>query len=324
MEPIRISSIDRLGRVEPPITDERGQPPPTDTAFADHELLVELAKLLGRATRGRPARRSERWAEGEPFSFNRRVQTEWDAAGGLRHQTSKRDAAATWDAIAPIASKAVDVLTGSLVARRIARVVPGLCDNAAVLAEHIPPVRDLVDLLAIEDDAVFLVLHPPTERGFRIQVAGIENNFELQVLLADLLADDDSAGQLPAERPDPRVVAVCRGEWRQQEGLVGRASFGMYSAGALRADLTLPEGLACCDHWLWGAAAPASIPYFDGERVILLGPPPFRMTWDVERRFPRVRGEAQLVEVLDRETVRGWLRRLADADTGALTKRALL
>jgi hypothetical protein len=384
MEPIRISPIDRLRHVEPPITDERGQPPTTDAAFDHRELLIQLAELLGRAARGRSARRSEPWAEGELFSFDRRVQAEWVAVRGsqpstrpdalseaadfllpppsegegrgwgeladglqalspppqpsptrgegerqppeaahlraARQRTS--DTAAAWEAIGSFASKAIDVLTGSLAARRIARAVPGLCDNAAALAEQIPLVRDLVDLLAVEDDAIFLVLHPPTERGFRVQVAGIESNFQLQVLLADLLAGDDSAGRLPAERPDPRVVAVYRGEGRQQEALVGRASFGMYSAGALRADLTLPDGLAGCDQWLWGAMSPASIPYFDGERVILLGPPPFRMTCEVKRRFPRLRGDAQVVEVLDGEGVRSWLVRLVRPETPKVASRS--
>jgi hypothetical protein len=96
----------------------------------------------------------------------------------------------------------------------------------------------------------------------------------------------------------------------------------MYSAGALRPDLMLPEGLAGCDHWLWGAASPASMPYFDGERVILLGPPPFRMSWEVERRFPRLRGDAQLVEVLDREGVRSWLVRLVRPETPSVARRS--
>ena len=104
--------------------------------------------------------------------------------------------------------------------------------------------------------------------------------------------------------------------------VVGRASFGMYSAGALRPDLTLPQGLAGYDHWLWGAASPGSIPYFDGERVILLGAPLFRMSWDVERRFPRLRGDAQLVEVLDREGVRSWLVRLVRPETQSLASRS--
>ena len=324
MEPVRISPIDRLGRVELPITSERRQPPATDVVFDHREMLMQLAELLGRATRGRPARRRQPWAEGELFSFNRGVQAEWDAADGSSCQLTKHADAPALEAADSLASKAIDVLTRSLTARRVARAVPELVENAAVLADQLPVIRELVDLLAVEDDAVFLVLHPRTERGFRIQVDGIENNFQLQVLLADLLAGDDSAGGLPAERPDARTLAVYRGEGRQQGGLVGRASFGMYSAGALRADLTLPEGLAGCDHWLWGGGSPASIPYCDGERIILLGPPPFRMTWEVERRFPHVRGEAQLVEVLDGEMVRGWLTRLVSPGAASVPTRSTI
>ena len=80
---------------------------------------------------------------------------------------------------------------------------------------------------------------------------------------------------------------------------------------ALRPDGTLPPGFGGSDHWLWPHAALATVPRVDGERVVLLGPPPYRVTWEVSRRFPALAAEVQLVDVLSPFRVAERLGKLA-------------
>jgi hypothetical protein len=49
----------------------------------------------------------------------------------------------------------------------------------------------------------------------------------------------------------------------------------------------------------------------EGERVVLLGPPPYRATWEVMRRFPALPAEVQLLDVLSPFRVAERLGRLA-------------
>ena len=53
------------------------------------------------------------------------------------------------------------------------------------------------------------------------------------------------------------------------------------------------------------------VPKASGERVVLLGAPAFRMTWDVTRRFPAMRGELRVLEALGPARVAEELSRLA-------------
>lgn len=170
-------------------------------------------------------------------------------------------------------------------------VLHGLTKSAAALATDHEGASQLNKLLNVADDLAFTVRHPATGREWRVFASGIENNYQLQVLLVDALKHD-----FGSPRFDPRVVAAYRGLPITDELLTATARFGMYSIGALRADGTLPRGLAGSDHWIWGECSPRTIPVHKGERFIYLGEPPYSMEWDVERQFPTMRSEVEVVE----------------------------
>lgn len=328
MNIIPISSRARPGRAWAALPETV----PTDgEAYAIREQLLQLVDLIPGALRFRhacwraaapQARRRRRWTEGKLFSFDPAIQRAWGTRGAPEAPPVERygravarrqpaDAQA-WEDFRALAGTILEALIVSLPGRRIARSTGGLVDGLHILAADHAAARDLADLLVVQDDTIFLVLHPATRAGFRVGVEGLETNFQLHVLLGDLLADE-----LGAERPDPRVVAVYRGTAVPGAELVGTASFGMHAGGGLQPDGRVPEGIGGCDHWLWGASSPATIPYAEGERVILLGPPPFRMTWEVERRFPALCAGARIVERLDRATVQEWLMRLQGGTAAA-------
>jgi hypothetical protein len=284
--------------------------PVEDPGYCTYELLQPLAEALAGAVRFRDAcrelqekakRRDPQAGVPELFSFDKHWQTKLDvfrprassyltSMGMTVSRQSPRDAQA-WKDLDALIEQAMPALLGSVEARRVARVMRGLTAAAASLAADHQGANELNRLLNVADDMAFTVRHPASGREWRVFASGIENNYQLQVLLVDGLMRNSGA-----ERFDPRVVAAYRGLPITDETLTARAQFGMYSIGALRADGTLPRGLAGSDHWIWGERSPRAIQARKGERVIYLGDPPYAMEWDVERCFPTLRSEVEVVE----------------------------
>jgi hypothetical protein len=167
--------------------------------------------------------------------------------------------------------------------------VPGLADAAAALAADHTRARELADLLALPEDEGFLVVHP----GARA--------------LADAVTGDPGRGLLPGSRPDPRVLAAYRDQTTDPDAATATARFQFFRPSALRTDGSVPRGFAGSDHWLWGREPLAAVPRVGGERVVLLGEPAFRETWDAARRLPRVNGRLDVIEVLSAAAVTEWL-----------------
>ena len=173
-------------------------------------------------------------------------------------------------------------LFASAEVRRAARAVPGLRDAARKLAPAVPAAKDLADLLAVPDDEAVLVLHPADRTGYRLAVSGVADVGQLHRLLLDAIG-------VPVAATEP---------------------YQFFRPAALRADGTLPEGFAGADHWLWAHEPLAAVPPVDGERVVLLGEPAYRRTWDVTRRFPAMPATVELDRVLSPFQVADELGRL--------------
>jgi hypothetical protein len=88
---------------------------------------------------------------------------------------------------------------------------------------------------------------------------------------------------------------------------VATARFQFHRPTALQPDGTLPAGFAGTDHWLFGPEPLAVLPRIGDERTVLIGPPAFAASWEVERRVPRVTAELEVVEVLSGTAVAEWL-----------------
>lgn len=220
-----------------------------DPAFAARPGLVRLRDALRAAA---PAAARRTWKEPPVFFFDPARQAELDAARGPLLPAPRHPLDARVAAELPALVESVEV-------RRVARTVPGLREAAAALAGRLPAAKDLADLLAVPDDEVVVALDPARGVGVRLLVRGVADVGQFQTLLADVAPE--------LRRP---------GGWQA------------YRPAALRADGTLPTGMSGCEHWLWWHEPLAAVPLIRGERVLLLGPPPYPAARDAEPRFPEL------------------------------------
>ncbi len=262
-----------------------------DVGFATLPLFRRLRDALADASRKR------RWGVAPLFFFNATLQAEWE----LR----RRRAAPT--PLGDLIDDALTVMAASVEARHNARAVPGLVEAAAAVAPRDAKARTLAEVLAVPDDEVVRVIHPGARAGFRVLVRGVADVNQFHTLLADAVTGSPRDGFLPGARPHPRAVAACRDQAPDPAVDAATARFQLFRPAALRDDGTLPLGFHGCDHWIWGTEPLAAVPREDGERVVLLGDPVFRATWDVARKFPWLLGELEVVQMMTAAEVADWI-----------------
>ncbi|MDP9793499.1 hypothetical protein J2S43_002011 [Catenuloplanes nepalensis] len=138
--------------------------------------------------------------------------------------------------------------------------------TAAVEAtrEHIGTAGWLHGLLLVLDDEPLIVLHRQTGRAFEVTISGIGDNFQLHTLLAAAVLDGD-------DRPSEEEIAAATDgpELSPAGGMTGRVN------------LVDGEGT-----WIWNEGRPADIPVYEGARVVVLDPPPYKRTWNTGRPYP--------------------------------------
>ncbi|MBA4188671.1 MAG: hypothetical protein C0467_11790 [Planctomycetaceae bacterium] len=255
-----------------------------------YDALTRFTQLVTDIAAAVPARSRSRWNEPPVFFFDRRRQAELEAA---------RPAVSPTDPFATLSSRIaaeLAVLYGSVDVRRVARATPGLRVAAETLAPLCPAAKDLAELLAVPDDEVVTVLHPALRTGFKVAVRGVADVGQFVILFLDAVQE-----QLPGPRVMTRFVTACRSVNPTSVGgvpMIAEARFQIYVPGALRADGSLPGDFGGSGCWLWPHTAFAAVPSFEGERVVLLGPPAYRATWEATRRFLAMAADVRLLEVL--------------------------
>jgi hypothetical protein len=211
-----------------------------------------------------------------------------------------------WASLEFLCPATVAMLSVSRNARQRARE---RTDLRAALSE-LAPIHDwssfVANILVVLDDEEVIVLHPGLRRGYRVQISGIADNFQLHTLLVG----DPRAGWLPGERPDPRVVAAARDQEVAPGTPDARGAFYLFNWQALQSDGSLPNGPQQAAKWIWNEGTPADITRFEGARVVLLGPPSHTRAWSPGRRFMGMPGELHVIEVLSPETMQDWLNRM--------------
>lgn len=161
----------------------------------------------------------------------------------------------------------------------------------------------LAALLSLLDEDI-VVLHPMLRRGYVVHIAGVADNFELHTLLADVLIGEADAGLLLLERPSAEQIAAARGEIAPQPSQVAQGHFNLWNWPGLLDDGTLdPQS----EYWIWNEGAPADIMPFSGQRVILLGEPPYKRTWHMNKRFNLLTPTVEIRQVLSEGQVEAWL-----------------
>lgn len=275
-----------------------------DPAFVALPRLVRLRDALAAAA-GRPKPRPSFWAEPPVFFFDRRRQAELEAV----RPSPPSPTNPPLDRISALVAGELPALFRSVEVRRAARAVPGLREAAAELAGGCPAAKDLAELLALPDDEAVLVLHPERRLGFRMLVRGIADMAQFHLLMLDAASEwlsvppPPSRFRLACASIDPVIPAGVP--------MVVEAPFQLFRPSAVLPDGSVPAGFRGCEHWLWGREPLTAVPRVDGERVVVLGMPAFRATWEVERRFPAMPAEARLFQVLGAFEVAERLGRLA-------------
>lgn len=280
--------LDRAASIALLPKPSRAAPRPVPSAAYD--ALERLAQFAADMTAALPTSTYSRWNEPDVFFFDRRRQADLEAA---------RPVVAVADPLAELSTRItaeVAVLCGSVDVRRVARAMPGFRDAAASLAAMCPVAKDLADLLAVPDDEVVTVLHPESRLGVRLLVQGVADVGQFHILMLDAIRD-----LLPGPGVMRRFVTACRDVNPTGTGgvpMLMEPRFQMYAPGALYPNGLLPDGLGGSDHWLRPEMPFARVPTRESERVVLLGSPAYRATWEVSRRFPALAADVRLLEVL--------------------------
>jgi hypothetical protein len=87
----------------------------------------------------------------------------------------------------------------------------------------------------------------------------------------------------------------------------------MASWQALQADGTLDGDFDTSAHMIANEGIPADIPLFGRQRILLLGPASYPRAWNAGRRFPKMRADLRVLEILSPEAVQLWLTRIIRA-----------
>lgn len=262
---------------------------------AGYDAVRRFTALRDELVAARPTATRRRWKEPAIFFFDPRRQADLEAA---------RPAVPPTDPYAELAhhiAAELPLLQSSVEVRRVARAIDGLRSAAAALASVCPAAKDLAELLAVPDGEVVVVLHPQRRSGFRLAAQGIADIGQLHILLIEALTQEMPYRFLYGQPMPQRLVAASREVSPSTPAgvpMIAEARFQMYTPAALRTDGTLPSGFRACQHWLWPTAPVASIPRINGERVVLIGEPAYRATWEVTRRFPAMAASLQLIEAL--------------------------
>lgn len=246
-----------------------------------------------------------RWKEAPLFFFDPRRESQ-------RQASQPSPSAEPFEAISARVAAELALLGRSVEVRRVARGIDGLRETARALAPHCPAAGELAELLAVPDDEVILVLHPRLRVGYRLTVQGVADIGQFHILMAAAIAADASDLLTVAPVLD-RFVAACENRNRSLPAgvpLVMGAVFQLYTPAALHEDGTMPSGFSGCAHWLWPQMPLSVVPRLNGERMMLLGPPAYKATWDVAPRFADTSARVQIKEQLGQFRVAEELSRL--------------
>lgn len=212
---------------------------------------------------------------------------------------------------------AIAMLSRSPSARKnVRKEHPELAALAGDLAPYHERAYFLQRILSVLDDERAVVLHPDQKKGYRIRMSGVGTNFELFILLADAVIGDTAQGWLGGQKPDADVVAACRDQ--PAEAAKGKSTvgaFNFYNWKALYPDGTLPApgDYSSSKDWIWMEGIPADITTFEGQRVILLGPPPYARVLQPGRCFDGMVADVHVDSQMSAEEVEEWLAKLRNA-----------
>lgn len=215
---------------------------------------------------------------------------------------------AAWQALSLMLLPTMAVLARGMEFREQARANADLVAGIEALRERNREADFVAQTLSFTDGMELVVLHPGEGKGFRVELEAVHTLAHLFTLLqGELIGGEHLAGP----PPDPEVMALATGEKAPESLLRDEARFHFYPWNAMGADGTLDPILGL---FLGVEALPQDIPEFEGERILILGPPAFAgRSWDSNffaNIHDSLRSAARVIEVLTPEEVQRRLERI--------------
>jgi hypothetical protein len=180
---------------------------------------------------------------------------------------------------------------------------------AEPVRQQISAAHWLYGLLLVLDDEPLTVLHRPTGRGYHVAISGIGDNFQLHTLLAARLIGDEAEGMLPGQPPTAAMIAAATD------------GSDLTPAGGLTGQFNLVDGYG---QWIWNEGRPADIPRLEGERVVVLDPPPYPRTWNAGRAYPLMHPALTVHRTLTADEVARWFSIVKPPQLTPTVNRTLL
>jgi hypothetical protein len=222
------------------------------------------------------------------------------------------DGVRAWYALSLMLLPTMAVLARDMEWRQAARAEPDLVRGIEALREHNREADFVAQTLSYVDGIELVVLHPAEGKGFRVELEAVHTNAHFFTLLHGSLIN---GGHLPGRAIDEQLLGVATGEVPHDKLLTDDARWQFYTWRGLYPDGSYAG--ADMSTWLFVEDPPTVIPEFEGERVVILGPPVLgsRM-WDSNffaNIHDALRSAARVVGELAPEEVTGLTERIRGA-----------
>lgn len=203
--------------------------------------------------------------------------------------------------------------------RAQARSIPELLDQSNELDAASYGTRSFLSkMLLVLDDASLLVLDSDQNKGYRAKISGIADNFQLHTVLMGRLFGDPAEGWIDAEGFDMDQIRRAMTEVCDKSSPIIQGAFNLWNWSGVLPDGKLPslkgqDQSNGFEHWIWNEGVPADIATFEGERIVILGPPAYERSWRGGLIFNGMQPEFVVREKLSEEAVKQWFQKLGAA-----------
>lgn len=219
-----------------------------------------------------------------------------------------------WESMTYFGQASNAVLSRSAYARTLAGNNEDLVSHLQALESLAPNAIYSSKLAQVLDAEEIVVLHRESGQGFRIEISGIEDNFQLHTLLGNAINGENG---LPFQKPTATEVEIALRHKDLPDdfsftGLFNMVNWTQYAPAQKPDEDTDSENsplMELAEHWIWNEGEPADIVPFNGVRIIAIEDAPYNRTWQIGAMFPNMTPELKILERLTKQQVNEWFEK---------------